>query len=111
AARRERPALAVGVLGCMAQREGAALLRRWPALDFVAGTRDFPQVARLLDRARNSGERSLAIEGAPEVSEERDLAVRPSRARAWVSVMRGCDKPCTYCVVPRTRGPEVSRPM
>jgi len=111
AAKRERPGLSVGVLGCMAQREGAELLRRWPALDFVAGTRDFPQFARLLDRARTAGERTLAIDGAPEVSEARDLAMRPSRARAWVSVMRGCDKPCTYCVVPRTRGPEVSRPM
>ena len=111
AAKRERPRLAVGLLGCMAQREGERLLARWPALDFVAGTRDFPQVARLLDRARSSGERSLAIDGSPQVSEERDLAARPSRARAWVTVMRGCDKACTYCVVPRTRGPEVSRPM
>jgi tRNA-2-methylthio-N6-dimethylallyladenosine synthase len=111
AAKRERPGLSVGVLGCMAQREGAELLRRWPALDFVAGTRDFPQVARLLDRARGAGERSLAVDGSPQVSEERDLSVRPSRARAWVSVMRGCDKSCTYCVVPRTRGPEVSRAL
>ncbi|HZL99191.1 MAG TPA: MiaB/RimO family radical SAM methylthiotransferase [Planctomycetota bacterium] len=111
AAKRSRPDLAVGLLGCMAQREGADLLARWPALDFVAGTRDFPQVARLLDRARSAGERALAVDGSPQVSEERDLAARPSRARAWVSVMRGCDKPCTYCVVPRTRGPEVSRPL
>jgi tRNA-2-methylthio-N6-dimethylallyladenosine synthase len=110
-AKRERPGLSVGLLGCMAQREGERLLARWPALDFVAGTRDFPQVARLLDRARSSGERSLAIDGSPQVSEERDPSVRPSRARAWVSVMRGCDKSCTYCVVPRTRGPEVSRPL
>jgi tRNA-2-methylthio-N6-dimethylallyladenosine synthase len=110
-ARRERPGLAVGLLGCMAQREGQELLARWPALDFVAGTRDFPQVARLLDRVRAGDERLLAIDGAPEVSEERDAAVRPDRARAFVSVMRGCDKPCTYCVVPATRGAEISRPL
>ncbi|MHC5209797.1 MAG: tRNA (N6-isopentenyl adenosine(37)-C2)-methylthiotransferase MiaB [Planctomycetota bacterium] len=110
-AKRRRPELAVGVLGCMAQREGAALLSRWPSLDFVAGTRDFPGVAGLLDRVRADKERILAVDGADEVSEARDLAVRPSRARAWVTVMRGCDKPCTYCVVPRTRGPERSRPM
>lgn len=110
-AKRERPELAVGVLGCMAQREGADLLARWPALDFVAGTRDFPQVARLLDRVRADGERLLAVDGAPEVSEAREHVVRPDRSRAFVSVMRGCDKPCTYCVVPNTRGPEVSRSM
>jgi len=92
------PDLAVGVLGCMASREGEALLRRWPALDFVAGTRDFPKVARLLDRVRADLARIVAVDGDPEVSEERDVA-------------RGCDKRCTYCVVPRTRGFEVSRPM
>jgi tRNA-2-methylthio-N6-dimethylallyladenosine synthase len=111
AARRRRPELALGVLGCMAQQQGAALLARWPALDFVAGTRDFPGVAGLLDRVRAGRERILAIDGSDQVSEARDLAVRPSRARAWVTVMRGCDKPCTYCVVPNTRGAEVSRPM
>ena len=59
AARRERPELAVGLLGCMAQREGRELLARWPVLDFVAGTRDFPQVARLLDRVRAGDERYI----------------------------------------------------
>jgi tRNA-2-methylthio-N6-dimethylallyladenosine synthase len=110
-AKRRRPELALGLLGCMAQQEGAALLTRWPALDCVAGTRDFPGVAGLLDRVRADRVRILAVDGSDNVSELRDPAVRPSRARAWVTVMRGCDKPCTYCVVPRTRGPEVSRPM
>jgi len=109
--KRERPHLAVGVLGCMAQREGRDLLDRWPALDFVAGTRDFPQVASILDRVRADAVRVLAVDGDPLVPEDRDLAVRPDRARAFVNVMRGCDKPCTYCVVPRTRGPELGRPM
>ena len=110
-AKRSRPDLAIGVLGCMAQREGEALLRRWPALDFVAGTRDFPEVARLLDTVRADRSRILKVDGHPDVSEARDLSARPERARAYVNVMRGCDKPCTYCVVPRTRGPEVGRPM
>lgn len=109
--KQQRPDLVLGVLGCMAQREGAALLSRWPGLDFVAGTRDFPSVATLLDRVRTDGERVLAIDGDPCVSEERDLAARPHRSRAFVNVMRGCDKPCTYCVVPNTRGPEICRPM
>lgn len=111
-AKRSRPDLAVGVLGCQAQREGQDLLTRWPSLDFVAGTRDFSKVAKLLDQVRADRTRVLSIEGhADEVSEQRDVTVRPHRARAFVNVMRGCDKPCTYCVVPRTRGAEVSRTM
>jgi len=109
--KRARPDLAIGVLGCMASREGAALLRRWKALDFVLGTRDFPSVARVLDEVRADRTRVLAVDGDPRVDETRDLAVRPVRSRAFVTVMRGCDKRCTYCVVPRTRGAEVSRPM
>lgn len=109
--KRSRPELALGVLGCMAQREGEALLKRWPALDFVAGTRDFPGVAAMLDEVRADRTRMLRVDGSPDVREDRDVAVRPHRARAFVNVMRGCDKRCTYCVVPRTRGIEVSRPM
>ncbi len=109
--KRSRPDLALGVLGCMAQREGQELLARWPALDFVAGTRDFPRVATILDEVRADRTRVLATDGDPHVSEERDLSARPDRARAYVTVMRGCDKACTYCVVPNTRGVEVSRPM
>ncbi len=109
--KQRRPELAVGVLGCMAQREGDALLKRWPSLDFVAGTRDFPAVADILDEVRADHTRVLAIEGAPDVRTPRDPALRPHKARAFVSVMRGCHKRCTYCVVPKTRGDEVSRPM
>ena len=109
--KRQRPELAVGVLGCMASREGQALLSRWPSLDFVAGTRDFPLVADLLDEVRADHTRIVAVDGDPRVSEERDVAVRPHRARAYLTVMRGCDKRCTYCVVPATRGHEVCRPM
>jgi len=105
------PDLAVGVLGCMASREGQALLDRWPCVDFVLGTRDFPQVGRVLDEVRADRTRILAIDGDPRVSEERDIVVRPQRSRAYLTVMRGCDKRCTYCVVPKTRGSEVSRPM
>jgi tRNA-2-methylthio-N6-dimethylallyladenosine synthase len=110
-AKRARPDLAVGVLGCMASREGESLLKRWPVLDFVMGTRDFPSVAKVLDEVRADGTRIVAVDGSPQVSEEREIEVRPAKSRAYVTVMRGCDKRCTYCVVPKTRGLEVSRPM
>lgn len=110
-AKRSNPDLAVGVLGCMANREGRDLLNRWPSLDFVLGTRDFPKVARVLDEVRADRKRVLAIDGDPQVDETRDITARPHKSRAFVTVMRGCDKRCTYCVVPNTRGNEVSRPM
>lgn len=109
--KQHKPDLAIGVLGCMASREGKALLDRWQALDFVLGTRDFPKVAATLDEVRADRTRVLSVDGDPRVDEARDLGVRPHRARAFVTVMRGCDKRCTYCVVPNTRGLEVSRPM
>lgn len=110
-AKRERPDLAVGVLGCMASREGKALLQRWPALDFVMGTRDFPRVASVLDEVRADRVRIVAVDGSPQVNEQREIDVRPAKSRAYVTVMRGCDKRCTYCVVPNTRGFEVSRSL
>lgn len=108
-AKASRPDLVLGVLGCMASREGEALLKRWPALDFVAGTRDFPQVSRLVDEVRADRTRIVAVDGDPRVDETRDLAVRSCKSRAFLTVARGCDKRCTYCVVPNTRGEEVSR--
>ncbi|MED5330159.1 MAG: tRNA (N6-isopentenyl adenosine(37)-C2)-methylthiotransferase MiaB [Planctomycetota bacterium] len=104
--------LVIGILGCQAQREGQDLLDRWPSVDFVLGTRDFHRVGHVLDRVRSDRVRVLALESvASEVEYPRDVTLRPHQTRAFVNVMRGCDKRCTYCVVPATRGPEVSRSM
>jgi tRNA-2-methylthio-N6-dimethylallyladenosine synthase len=104
------PSLLIGVMGCMAQREAAEILRRMPHVDIVCGTRRFPSMDAIVERAEREGQ-VLAVETDGYVDVRRDVSIRPERHRAFVSVMRGCDHRCTYCVVPRTRGPQVDRPF
>ncbi len=104
------PALLIGVMGCMAQREAEHLLRRMPHVDLVCGTRRFQEMHRLVERAESDGP-VLAVETEGYVDVRRDVRVRPERHRAYVSVMRGCDHRCSYCIVPRTRGAQVDRPF
>ena len=104
------PSFILGIMGCMAQKEGEQLLSRVRGLDLVVGTNAFPRMSELIDRVRQ-GERPLvAIEREEDVIEH----VCASRAggasrHAFVSIMRGCENFCAYCVVPYVRGPEVSR--
>ncbi len=103
--RRGRPLIAVG--GCLAQREGAEVFRRAPHVDLVFGTRQYPRIAELLAEAAASPLCSLEmpalrLAGLPRAQAE--------GFRAWVPVIYGCNNFCSYCVVPFTRGREVSRP-
>jgi tRNA-2-methylthio-N6-dimethylallyladenosine synthase len=96
----------IGVCGCVAQQEGEALLERAPFVDFVLGPGHVGHLDEVLD-----GKRRLAI-GFPEEREYDYLSLeRPSAVKAQVTVIEGCNKNCTFCVVPATRGREVSRPM
>jgi tRNA-2-methylthio-N6-dimethylallyladenosine synthase len=104
----------LGVGGCVAQQEGDALLRRFGHLDFVFGTHNLRLVPSLVEAALGGGRHS---ETAETRSLERfDLPQRhPAYAghtpgRAWLTVMEGCDLFCSFCIVPRTRGRELSRP-
>jgi tRNA-2-methylthio-N6-dimethylallyladenosine synthase len=107
--KRRDPALLVAVMGCMAQREGEALLRRAPAVDVVVGTRRYADLARLVGEAERSGRRLLAVGTGGFREPVRDVAVREERHRGWVSVMRGCVHRCSFCVVPAVRGPQFDR--
>ena len=111
--KRARPDLLIGVMGCMAQRTGEEILDRMPHVDIVCGTRRFDEFPAFVRRAAESGERTLALN--PETPDftapHREVGVRPVRHRAFVAVMRGCDHRCTYCIVPATRGAEISRPV
>ena len=100
----------LAVIGCMAQREGEALWKVAPHLDVVAGTKEFVRLPELYERAR-LGERVSALELEGEFEYARDPRYREDPHKAWVTVMRGCDLHCTYCIVPTTRGPEESRPL
>jgi tRNA-2-methylthio-N6-dimethylallyladenosine synthase len=119
-----RPGTIIGILGCMAQKDGAMIFRRAPWVDLVVGPGQLGQLVDLLD-AIASGQRTQVLEialprkGLPQAEvarsfaafdPPRDPAVRLLRQQAMVRIMRGCDKFCTFCVVPSVRGPEQSRP-
>ena len=106
----EKPSLVIGVIGCMAQRLGNQILEDLPQVDFVAGTDQLQNVPNLIAEAVNRHGRSTALEMGPGVFRELD-GHRPGQLIAEVSVMRGCDQFCTYCVVPYCRGREKSRPI
>jgi tRNA-2-methylthio-N6-dimethylallyladenosine synthase len=105
----------VAVAGCVAQAEGQEILRRAPMVDLVVGPQSYHRLPALLDRAKRDG---AAIDTDFPVEDKFDALTPPSRAvvrargvSAFVTVQEGCDKFCTFCVVPYTRGAEVSRPV
>ncbi len=107
--KREKPSLVIGVMGCMAQRESEQILDRFPHVDLVVGSMQIHNMRTFVREVYDSGRRIAAIE-LDQVQFHRDVASRPNPFQAFVSVMRGCDVMCTFCVVPFTRGKERSRP-
>ncbi|MDR1228603.1 MAG: tRNA (N6-isopentenyl adenosine(37)-C2)-methylthiotransferase MiaB [Azoarcus sp.] len=107
----ERPGLIIGVGGCVASQEGEAIVRRAPYVDVVFGPQTLHRLPQLIAQRRESGRPQVDI-SFPEV-EKFDALPQPrvEGASAFVSVMEGCSKYCTFCVVPYTRGEEVSRPL
>ncbi|MBI1850801.1 MAG: tRNA (N6-isopentenyl adenosine(37)-C2)-methylthiotransferase MiaB [Planctomycetes bacterium] len=106
-----RPRVVIGVIGCMAQRLREEIFQRAPHVELVCGTEDFLQLPEFLEEIEAEHERVVAVYGQLSQTLDRDVSLRPDRYHAYVSVMRGCDKRCTYCVVPFTRGAERSRPV
>ncbi|KAA3503297.1 tRNA (N6-isopentenyl adenosine(37)-C2)-methylthiotransferase MiaB [Rhizobium rhizogenes] len=107
--------LMIGVAGCVAQAEGEEILRRAPAVDVVIGPQTYHRLPEALKRVRG-GERVIETEYAVEdkfehlpIAEKATLRARG--VTAFLTVQEGCDKFCTFCVVPYTRGSEVSRPV
>jgi len=99
----------LGVLGCVAQREGLRIFERAPQVRLVCGSASYPQLPELLARAE-AGERRLSgLDLAVESTFETPLVCRDSPYRAYVTIVEGCDKACAYCVVPSARGGERSR--
>ncbi len=94
----------IGLCGCVAQQEGAAILKRAPYVDFVIG----PGNVGLLDEVLEGGRR-LAIDFPEERTYDYLAIDRPSAVRAQVTIIEGCNKNCTFCIVPTTRGREISR--
>jgi len=105
------PGLVLGVLGCMAQNEGEKIFKRMPHVNLICGTRMFSKLPELLEEINGTDKRILAIDEDGKVSFDRQISKRPDKYRAFVSIMRGCDNYCSYCIVPYVRGREFSRPV
>jgi tRNA-2-methylthio-N6-dimethylallyladenosine synthase len=106
--RHKRPGDVLGVVGCMAQRLGPILLERVPKVDLVVGPDAYRNLPELIDRARH-GQRAADVEFHDWEHYEDVPPVREKSPTAFVTVQRGCDYRCTFCIVPFTRGPERSR--
>ena len=106
-----KPDVIIGVGGCVASQEGEAIQKRAPFVDIVFGPQTLHRLPQLLDEARNKHKRVIDI-SFPEI-EKFDALPEPRAEgpKAFVSVMEGCSKYCTFCVVPYTRGEEISRPL
>src|SRR5574337_355801 len=103
------PGLIIGVSGCVAQQEGAKLLKRAPYLDIVFGPHNIHRLKDLLAEASLKN-RPVAVEQSAEIgADEYGITLPATGHKAFVSIMRGCDNFCAYCIVPYTRGREVSR--
>jgi tRNA-2-methylthio-N6-dimethylallyladenosine synthase len=121
--KQRKPEVAIGVLGCMAQKDQGQILKRAPHVDVVVGPGQLGRVSELLVLAkerqapqmavslpRTGGSKEAVTASFAEYDPLREPAMRPSPFQAFVRIMMGCDKFCTYCIVPSVRGPEQSRP-
>ena len=122
-AKRNHPNKVIGVMGCMAQKDQELIFQRAPHVDLIVGTGQLAEIPNLIGEIRENREPQMAVSlGRKEGSRDqvsgsfqsydplRDPEMRSSPWQAFVRIMIGCDKFCTYCVVPSTRGPEQSRP-
>ena len=109
--KREHPHKIIGVGGCVASQEGEAIRRRAPYVDLVFGPQTLHRLPEMIARVR-AGSPGVVDVSFPEIEKfDRIPAAADSAVTAFVSVMEGCSKYCTFCVVPYTRGEEISRPL
>jgi len=120
ARKRAQPDFVLGILGCMAQNRGASLLERLPDVDLIVGTQKFHRVPDYLDNLRAARDAGVPVgETIVDLAAEADsqntirdhLEPDERQVSAFVSIQQGCDMNCSFCIVPKTRGDERSRPM
>ena len=124
--KKRQPDFVLGILGCMAQNRGAELLDKLPDVDLIVGTQKFHQVPGYLDNLRAARAAGVPVaEPIVDIAEEAgsqnairehvltqdDVADAPPQVSAFVSIQQGCNMDCAFCIVPKTRGDERSRPM
>lgn len=111
ALKKKNPNLLIGVGGCVASQEGDNIVRRAPFVDMVFGPQTIHRLPHLIAERRRSGKAQVDV-SFPEIEKFDNLPAPEAHGpTAFVSVMEGCSKYCTFCVVPYTRGEEVSRPL
>lgn len=108
--KKEKPDLVVGLCGCVAQQEGEEALERVPDLDFVLGPARVGELRDVL-RRRERGERVVATGFPADRAYDLDTVSREGDFKGMVTIIEGCNKRCTFCIVPSTRGPESCRPV
>jgi tRNA-2-methylthio-N6-dimethylallyladenosine synthase len=108
--KKDRRGLLIGLCGCVAQQEGQRALDRVPDLDFVLGPARVGELREILQR-RDAGERVVATGFPEQRNYDMDAVSRQGEYKGMVTIIEGCNKNCTFCIVPKTRGPERSRPL
>ncbi len=110
--KKKRNDILLGIMGCIAQQEGKALLKKFPELDLVIGTREIGNISRMLDRIVNFGERiaatDISLVSIHDFHQSHNFF--KGRIKSNLSIMEGCNNFCSYCIVPYVRGREESRP-
>jgi tRNA-2-methylthio-N6-dimethylallyladenosine synthase len=99
----------VGVLGCVAQQEGEEIFERAPWVSLVCGSASYRKLPQLLAQLESGGRRVMGLDTDTDETFETEITRRDNPFRAYLTIIEGCDKSCSYCVVPHTRGPERSR--
>jgi tRNA-2-methylthio-N6-dimethylallyladenosine synthase len=107
----QREGVIIGVGGCVAQQEGANLLRRMPHVDLVFGTHNLHKLPQLVEQVQRSRSRpvEIAFYRDPSYMDDAEGRTHVQGAKAFVTIMQGCNKVCSFCIVPHVRGREVSR--
>jgi tRNA-2-methylthio-N6-dimethylallyladenosine synthase len=106
----QRGSQMIGVMGCVAQQEGERIFERAPHVSLVCGSASYPRFTELIDRLEAGERRVTGLSLDTDQCFETEITRRDNAFRAYITIIEGCDKVCTYCVVPMTRGPERSRP-
>jgi len=107
--KQRRPELIIGVMGCMAKAQNQKIFKRMPHVDFISGPAQIYEVPELIESIWEERKPMQAIQEKRR-SEFQTISYHSGKVSALVTIMEGCDKVCSYCVVPYTRGPEASRP-
>jgi tRNA-2-methylthio-N6-dimethylallyladenosine synthase len=110
--KRQKSTVVIGVGGCVAQQEGDRLLKRVPHLDLVFGTHNINKLPEMVEQVQSAHARpvEIAFYRDPSYMEDPDGTTYVQGAKAFVTIMQGCNKVCSFCIVPHVRGREVSRP-